>query len=105
MKTVVELGIELEAVRAEESRLSSARYALILAIEEAEGRPDSSDARFARAVLANDEAGMTAARIAGLSSFRARYGHFPEEPLYRRCVVVEHAAGIPVAVDAGEVSP
>lgn len=52
--TVDEMRARLDQIWIEEQALRKEHYRLTLAVEEAEGRPKSKDARFARACLAGD---------------------------------------------------
>ena len=53
------LRARLTGIIGAEQALARERYEVTLAIEEVEGRPDSHEARFARAFLAGDGATMT----------------------------------------------
>ena len=57
-QTVSEMNTRLSEIDRLERALADEKYALHLRIEEAEGRPDSNRARFARAALAGDIAAM-----------------------------------------------
>lgn len=75
--TVIEMRARLSAIRAEESQLSEERHRLTLAIEEVEGRPDSREARFARAFLAGDSRAMRAVCVEGSVDHFREHGRWP----------------------------
>jgi hypothetical protein len=56
--TVTEMRARIERINLVSTALTRESRSLVLAIEEAEGRPGSSEARFARALLAGDQKGM-----------------------------------------------
>jgi len=77
--TAAEIREALERNADESARLGLERSALTLALEEMEGRPDSSAAKFARAHLAGDLAAMDVARVEGIAAYVRQYGHAPDE--------------------------
>jgi hypothetical protein len=79
--TPAEMKARLEEIEAEESQLRSERDRLTLAIEEAEGRPDSLEARFARAAMARDHAAMTRLCAEGRTAFRRKHGSWPQQEI------------------------
>ena len=56
--TVTEMRARIEQIDRVTHALTRESRSLVLAIEEAEGRPGSSEANFARALLAGDQKGM-----------------------------------------------
>lgn len=59
--TPAEMRARIAQIDRVAAALTRESRALVLAIEEAEGRPDSGEARFARALLAGDHVAMQAA--------------------------------------------
>ena len=82
--TLEELKAERERVTEQRAALDRRRYELDLAIEEAEGRPFSHEARFARAVLAGDGAAMTEMCAENEAEYRLKYGAFPQQHIRDR---------------------
>ena len=77
-QTVKDLYARLAEIDALERRLSDEKYALYLRIEEAEGRPDSHRARFARASLAGDLDAMNRLCAENEANHIREYGHEPD---------------------------
>jgi len=92
--TAAELREALDLNADESARLGRERSALTLALEEAEGRPDSPAAKFARAHLANDLHAMDAARVESVAAYVRQYGHAPDDEV-RAAALAEAAKGTP----------
>ena len=86
--TIEEMKAERSRVQDQVGVLTRRRYELDLAIEEAEGRPYSHEARFARAVLAGDGAAMTEICAEGEADYRRRFGKYPQEHIRKRAEVL-----------------
>lgn len=84
MSAATQIREELAGVELQRAALDRRRWTLIAAREEAEGRPDSQQCRFARAALAGDYAAMESLRIEGLREYRGQFGHFPEDAIYEK---------------------
>ena len=90
--TTTEIRESLAAIDSAMSQLSDSKYALVLALEEAEGRPESREARFARAALSHDVDAMTRLCAEGQVANIRRYGPDPVRAEVERILAERDAA-------------
>lgn len=86
-----DLRAQLAAIEEQERALSLEKSRVYLAIEEAEGRPQSIEARFARAALAHDLDAMTAIHVEQLTAYRRDFGALPDEDVRQRALAAAEA--------------
>lgn len=82
--SAADLRAQLADVDSQSAALDRDRRRLILAIEIEEGRPDSNEARFSRAMLAGDIAAMGELCAESHADYARRWGEMPNESTTRR---------------------
>lgn len=83
----------------EEQRLRRERYEIVLTIEEAEGRGEGHEARFARALLAGQLDVLDRLCAEGDAEYFRRWGHWPQQHIREQAAQL--VAGAPTEAANG----